>query len=223
MCGLGDAGISGQSTLLKQTTARINDTVSELWAVIFQAYGGWTYDDKNQTDLPESTTDLVAGTTKYALASNMLTVNRVEVTDSGGNVRRLVSLPQEQIEGVGLASFQPMLQGAPQFYRLTDGVIEVLPAPKENVTDGLCVYFERDSVQFVSTDTTKTPGFASPFHRLIPIGTSIKWYKIKQPKSATLRELKEDYSDGIEQLREYYEQRWRDYRPRLTSPQVDWR
>lgn len=199
--------------------------MSEIWSWIFQSYGGWTYDDSNHSDLPESTTDIVAGQSKYALASNMLTVNRVEVTDVGGNVLRLTSLPQEQVEGVGLADLGPLLNGggSPQYYRLTDGVIQLFPTPPENVTDGLAVYFERDSVQFASTDTTKTPGFASPFHRLVPISASIKWYKAKQPKSATLQELKEDWAKGEDDVRAYYTQRWRDYRPRLNPPRHDWR
>lgn len=208
--------------LLKQFTAKINDTVSQIWSWIFQSYGGWTYDDSNYTDLPESTTNLVAGQTKYALASDMLTVNRVEVTDSTGNVRKLKSIPQEQIAGVGIAQFAPPLYGFPAYYRLTDGVIEILPAPSVNVTDGLAVYFERDSVQFASTDTTRTPGFASPYHRLVSVGASIKWYKVKQPSSDTLKELKEEYALGEQDLRQYYQQRWRDYRPRLQTPGVDW-
>lgn len=225
ICGLGDAGISGQSTLLKQFTARINDAVSSIWSIIFQSYGGWQYDDSNQSDLPESTTNLVAGQTKYALASNMLTVNRVEVTDTGGNVTRLTPLPAEQVEGVGLASIPQLIaeNGWPQFYRLTDGVIELFPAAPSAVTDGLAVYFERDSVQFASSATTTTPGFASPFHYLVPIIASIKWYKAKQPKSATLQELKDDWAKGEEDLRAYYTQRWRDYRPRLNTPWHDWR
>lgn len=209
--------------MLKQFTAKCNDTVSEIWSWIFQSYGGWTYDDSNNTDLPESTTNLIAQQSKYALASDMLTINRIEVTDTGGTVRRLVSIPQEQIEGVGIASFSPSLYGAPQFYRVEDGIIELLPAPPSSVTDGLCVYYERDSVQFLYTDTTKTPGFASPFHRLVHIGASIKWYKAKQPKSATLGELKEDFAQGEANLREYYSQRWRDYRPRINPPQHSWR
>jgi hypothetical protein len=155
----------------------------------------------------------------------MLTINRVEVTDPGGNVRRLSPLPQEQVEGVGLASLPALLNGGgtPLYYRLTDGVIELFPASTTAITDGLAVYFERDSVQFVSTDTTRSPGFASPFHYLAPVLASMKWYKAKQPKSATLAELKEDWAKGEDDLRQYYAQRWRDYRPRLNTPQQDWR
>lgn len=203
----------------------MNNTISEIWTWIFQSYGGWTYDDSNQTDLPESTTNLINGQATYALASNMLTVNRVEVTDSAANVVRLVPIPQEQVEGVGLANLGPLLNGggSPQYYRLTDGIIQLFPTPSENVTDGLCVYFERDSVQFVSTDTTKSPGFASPFHRLASVGASIRWYKAKQPKSATLQELKDEFAKGEDEVRQYYTQRWRDYRPKMATPWHDWR
>lgn len=196
--------------------------MDEIWSWIFQSYGGWQYDDSNQTNLPEAYTDLVASQSKYGLASEMLTVNRVEVTDAGGGIRRLVPVPQEQIEGVGISQFTPPLYGRPQFYRLSDGIIELIPAPPESVTGGLTIYFERAGVAFVSTDTTAQPGFASPFHRLVPIGASIAWYKNKSPKSETLKELKEDWAKGEDDLRQFYTQRWRDYRPKLNPPLVDW-
>lgn len=221
-CGLGDAGISGQSTLLKQFTSRINIVMSKVWAIIFQSYGGWQYDDGNQTDLPEATTDLVAGQQNYALDSQMLTVNRVEVTDSAGNIRKLDPLPQEQIEGTGILDATPATTGVPQFYNLTAGVIKLIPAPVEAVTGGLAVYFERSSVEFTSSDTTATPGFAKPFHYLIPLGTSLDWMKSKQADAPALKEFKEDWNDGLNALSEYYQKRWRDYRPRINTPPTDW-
>lgn len=198
--------------------------MAEIWSWIFEAYGGWQYDDSNQTDLPESYTDLVAGQSKYGLASEMLTVNRVEVTDSSGNTRRLIAKPQEQVEVVGLEQYAPFyVDGMPQVYRLTDGTIEVLPAPTENVDGGLTVFFERDGVSFASTDTTKTPGFASPFHRLVPIMASIAWLEIKQPNSKILVNLLNKKEIGMVELQNYYQQRWRDYRPRMEAVPQDWR
>lgn len=196
--------------------------MSKIWSIIFQSYGGWEYDDSNQTDLPEATTNLVAAQTNYSLDAQMLTVNRVEVTDTGGNVRRLEPLVQETVEGTGLSNLTPAAYGNPQFYRLTAGMIQVLPAPQASVTNGLCVYFERAGVAFVSTDTTKQPGFASTFHYMVPLGTEIDWLKSKQADSATLPELKEDWTKAEADLREYYQQRWRDHQPRVNTPQTAW-
>jgi hypothetical protein len=221
LCSLGDAGISGQPTLLKQFTAQVNNTVSRLWSLIFQAYGGWIYDDSNNTDLPQAYTNLVAGQRRYSLPSYALSILRVDVTDSGGLVRRLTPVPQEVID-IGIADFMQD-EGPPQFYRLMDGELELYPASLVAVTDGLEIFFERDSVQFVSTDTTRTPGFASPFHYLVPIGASIDHLRSKQASSAVLKELKEDMEKGEAKMTAYYNKRWRDLRPKISTPLTDWR
>ena len=81
----------------------------------------------------------------------------------------------------------------PMYYRLVNGTAQIYPAPNYTKTAGIKVLFDRDSVDFVTTDTTKTPGFASPYHEILPIGVSIEWLKIKQPQSPTLPQLQADY------------------------------
>ena len=205
---------------MKQFTAKANNAVSRIWAAIFQAYGGWIYDDSNQSDLPQAYTNIVAGQRRYALPSYALSIQRVEVTDAGGLVRRIDPLPLERV-AVGLAEFLNS-NGPPQYYRAADGELEIFPASAVNVTDGMELFFDRDSVAFVSTDTTKTPGFASPFHYLVGVGASMEYLKAKQPKGGTLAELKEDWRTGLLELVAYYNKRWRDLRPQMTTPEVDW-
>lgn len=200
----------------------MNNTVSRLWGLIFQAYGGWVYDDSNQTDLPQAYTNLVADQRRYSLPSYALSVLRVDVTDASGLVRRLEPLPQERITQTGVADFLPD-SGPPMYYRLMDSELELFPASKVAVTDGLEIFFERDSVQFVSSDTTKTPGFASPFHYLVPIGASIDHLRSKQATSAVLKELKEDMKEGETKLVAYYNKRWRDLRPKIATQPMSWR
>lgn len=200
----------------------MNNTVSRLWGLIFQAYGGWVYDDSNQTDLPQAYTNLVADQRRYSLPSYALSVLRVDVTDASGLVRRLKPLPQERITQTGVADFLPD-SGPPMYYRLMDSELEIFPASKVAVTDGLEIFFERDSVQFVSSDTTKTPGFASPFHYLVPIGASIDHLRSKQATSAVLKELKEDMKEGETKLVAYYNKRWRDLRPKIATQPMSWR
>lgn len=207
--------------MLKQFTAQVNNTVSRLWALIFQAYGGWIYDDSNQTDLPQAYTDLVADQRRYTLPEYALSILRVDVTDASGLVRRLEPMPQERME-TGVAQFLPD-SGPPLYYRLMNGELEIFPASKVAVADGLEVFFERDSVQFVSSDTTKTPGFASPFHYLVPVGASIEHLRAKQASSAVLKELKQDMEKGEAKLVAYYNKRWRDLRPKIATMPMSWR
>lgn len=199
----------------------MNNAVSKIWSLIFEAYGGWVYDDSNQTDIPQAYTNLVAAQRRYQLPTYALSIQRVDVTDESGLVRKLEPIPQELITEVGVAGFMTD-DGPPRYYRLLNGEIEIFPASAVNVTNGLEVFFERDSVQFASSDTTKTPGFASPFHYLVPIIASIDYLMSKSAKSGTLKELKEERTIAEKKLVAYYNKRWRDLRPKVSTANETW-
>lgn len=207
--------------MLKQFTRHINTCSSKVWSWIFESYGGWIYDDGNETDLPQGATDLASGTSKYALPSEALTVNRIEVMDSAGNYVKLTPITQEMIAS-GIDEFQST-DGTPQGYRLIGNTVELFPAPSYNSTGGLKVYFDREAVAFASTDTTKAPGFASPYHNALAVGASLEWMKIKQPDHATIVHLKEDWARYERDIRQFYTERWKDYKPRMKRAKVNWR
>ena len=48
-------------------------------------------------------------------------------------------------------------------------MITIYPSANYASTDGLKVYYDREAVEFATDDTTKTPGFASPYHEILPI------------------------------------------------------
>lgn len=212
-CGLGDAGISGNATLLKYFTAFANQSLSEVWHSIFTT-SKWQFDDSNQTDLPQATTNLVSGTQKYALPTGALTIERIEIADSEGNFFVLTPLYLHEINEAVSEFFEG--GGSPRYYRLIGNTIELFPAPNYNYTNGLKVYFDRGMVTFASSDTTKTPGFASEYHDLVPTKTSIKWLRINKPDSATLQELKIEEARRMGELSEFYSGRWPDKKPVMT-------
>lgn len=205
---LGDTGISGDSAKLKDFTAYVNTVMRRLWHSIFEASGSWQYDDSNQTDLPQATTDLVSGTATYALPATALTVKRLEAKDSNGEWYVLKPLVIDEI-GEAIPEFFDV-DGDPSYYRLVGNTIELFAAPSYNSTGGLKVYYDRGSVAFASTDTTKTPGFASEYHDLVPVGASLEWLKIKQPQDATTARLAEDYASQLQQLNKFYNKRFSD-------------
>jgi hypothetical protein len=213
-CGLGDAGISGNSTLLKQFTNLNNIANSRIWHLLFMHNGGWKYDDSNNTDLPQATQDLTASTAKYALPTTALEVDRIEVKDASGTWRKLQPLNLEEITGA-IDEFYKT-DGFPAAYRLVGSTIELFPAPATasvTLTAGLKVYFVRGTSSFASSDTTKTPGFASEYHDMVPMKSSIEWLKINKPDSKTLLRLKEDDIKRELQLMEYETKKFRDKQP----------
>jgi hypothetical protein len=217
-CGLGDAGISGNSTRLKQFTALANIAMSEIWHLIFSCSSGWIYDDSNQTDLPQATQNLSAGTAKYALPSGALVIDRIEVMDSSGNYRKLKAIDAREID-IAIDELRDT-DGLPQYYRLIGQTIELFPAPAAasvTTTAGLKVYFERGGVSFDSTDTSDIPGFASEYHDLVPIKTSIKWLQVNKPDSNTLISLKTDEIKRETQFVEYQNLKFKDKKPLIVT------
>lgn len=211
---LGDAYISGDTTRLRQVTATVNRISSRVWHLIFMSNGNWQYDDSSYTDLPSATTDIVSGTASYALPSDALTVQRVEAKDAGGIWQVLTPITKEMLQGQAVDEFMKD-NGALLYYRLTDGTIELFPASNYASSGGLKVYFDRGSVDFAYDATTATPGFASPYHEILPIGASIEWLKIKQPNSSTLPQLQADYLKLEKNIKEYYGARFKDLKPKI--------
>lgn len=211
LTSLGYGTISGDATLLKEFTTYANDVVSDIWAIIFSATGTWRWDDSNQSDLPQGVTNLVSGTYRYALPSTALTVERVEIKDANGNWIRLNPITKEK--GVAALGELETQNGTPRGYFLTGDTIEILPVPNYSSTGGLKVFFTRDAVDFVYNDTTKTPGFASPFHTAVAIGSAIIWLQINQPNSLTLPNLIKNYDKQTTQLEEFYSERFKDNNP----------
>jgi len=88
--------------------------------------------------------------------------------------------------------------------------IELFPAPNYASTGGLKLYFDRDSVDFAYTDTTKPPGFASPYHEAIAVGSAMEWLKIKLPTSGTLSFLREEWVKFESDIMKFYSLRNKD-------------
>lgn len=211
---LGYGNISGNTTKLKEFTNNVNTTMRRIWHKIFMSSGQWIYDDSNQSDLPQATTNLILGQSLYALPSDALTVKRVEYKDETGIWSEIHPFTLEDIPGAVEEYYKE--NANPVRYRLLDDTIELFPASDVNVTGGLKIYFERGSVSFVSTDTTKAPGFVSEYHDLVSIGASLEWLKIHLPTDGTTAQLKEDYIVGMDNLSKYYNRRFKDHKIVMT-------
>ena len=214
MTDLGSTYISGNTDRLREFTNRVNRVSNKIWHIIHTSTGNWSYDDGGYTDLPTATTDLVSGQSNYALPSDALTVKRIELKDKNDNWIRLNPITEENIPGA-IEEFHDV-DGDPVYYSLKNGVITLYPATNYNQSNSLKVYYERASVEFSYDDTTATPGFASPYHDMLPIGASIEWYKVKQPQSPTLPILLQDYARLELTLKEFYGRRFKDYVPKIS-------
>lgn len=213
MTDLGIGYISGDTNRLADMTATVNRVNSRVWHSIFLATGNWSYDDSNNNDLPVATTALVVDQDNYTLPTESLTVERVEVKDEDNNWYRLTPIITEGINGA-VDEFMDV-SGRPSYYRVLGNIVYLHPASDYAQDASLKVYYDRESASFTTADTTKTPGFASPYHEIIPIKASIEWLKIKQPQSPTLPILLADEQKIDLAITQFYARRYKDYKPKI--------
>lgn len=192
------------SYTLKDFARNSSERMRQIWSYIFQSKSGWKWDDSNNTDLPQAYTDLVNSQTRYALPEEALTVERIEVSDQSGNYKLVTILTQEEVDEAFPDFFKE--DGIPTYARIVNGTIELYSAPNYDYTAGLRVYFSRDVVNFVPTDTTKTPGFASPFHQMVAIGAALD-FAIARGMNDKVTLLTGMWAERVAQLQYYYSNR----------------
>lgn len=212
--GLGDGYISGDSAKLFEFTQHANHSLRKVWHTIFMSTGCWEYDDSNQSDLPQAITNLLDTQSRYALPTGALTVKRVEAKDSGDNWYKLKPLIRNDI-GEAIEEFNEN-DGLPRYYRLIGDTIEIFPASNYNKTGGLKVYFDRGSVEFASTDTTKETGIAGEYEDLIPLYASLQWLSINLAGDQRTAQIKEMFYTKLEELKQYYNRRFPAKKKRIT-------
>jgi hypothetical protein len=151
-----------------------NAAVRIITGVIHDAYGGWRYDDRNQTDLPRATSDLVSGQTNYALPTDSVGLAAVYIQNEADDEwTKLTPLALEEIPGAE-PSFEDT-NGNPWAYRMTNNSIVLYPPSSYSKDDAIMVEYDRDISSFATTDTTKSPGFDPLFHEAVP--TYMAWQK----------------------------------------------
>lgn len=149
-------------------TAVVNGALESLIGEIIKQDGTFQFDDSNFTTLPTGKADLVAGQKDYSFNVAMLNILRAKVKDINGIWRLLRPFDPSEID-IPTEEFMKT-DGLPQFYDKNGSSILLYPGPSAaytTLTEGLEVDFQRTGSLFVATDTTKEPGFASPYHEYL--------------------------------------------------------
>ena len=195
---LGDTGISGDATLLKQITGQINDYYMRATSLIMSADGMWKWDDANHTNSPTATTDLIADQTDYTVMGaipdvdkDWLQVERVNIKDESGNWYTLY--PKDRSKFSTPMSERVTTTGQPSSFDFDGTSIYLDATPSYTSTDGIELVFSRSPLEFASTDTTKRPGFATTYHEYLVLGPVYIWEKYKNVGNPeqTYRDIKE--------------------------------
>ena len=192
---------------------------------IYEADSLWTFDDSNLTDLPELTTTLVDSQADYALPSTTHKIIRVEVKDNGGNYIPVKPLDISEIPDATTEFEQT--DGLPAYYDIRGDSIWLYPAPAAasvTLAAGLKLYISRDISAFVSTDTTKVPGFKpETCHRILSLGAALDYWLVNDPGNLQkLQALKREINDLKKVLQEFHGARNMETKVRL-KPKLDYR
>jgi hypothetical protein len=204
---------------LADRTRNANQRMAMVWQMIFESYGGWQFMDDNVSDattgIPYANQNLTSGTGLYVLPTGSLTINQVSILNSGGNRENLVPITYEEFQKMGAdAGFTS--NSTPHYYILQGDVIRLLPIPNYSSTNGLRIYFDQGMSNFTAADTTKVPGFASIFHRMISIGAALD-YALARGLTERVTYLQNLWNDYEIRLKEFYSKRWKDRMPHRIS------
>jgi hypothetical protein len=216
-------GSDSTTYAIAQKTRNINAALDRVASLIMQSDGKWEWDDTNQTDLPIGTTTLTSGQQDYSIDTTYLKIRAVAIKDSVGTLHYLDRL-DEKSPTAGLQELMDSTKtsGTPTCYALLGNSIILDKKPNYTATGGLKVYFQRNVSYFASTDTTKVPGFAPMFHRILSLSAALD-YAIKHDLSEKIITRLQNRIDKIEAaLMEYYSSRDQDRRISLSLSQEDY-
>lgn len=207
--------------LINDRTRSINEWNSTVWSWIFEAYGGWFYMDDNTSDtstgIPTADQTITSGTSLYGIPTGALTIVGIQMkTTASGPFNNLIPMTYEEFLDRGGDGAFPS-SGVPMFYILQGDIIRLLPSPNFTLASALRVTFDQGMSAFVPGDTTKTPGFASVFHRILSIGPCLDYSMGRgTPEQITyFTALRNDYERRI---KSFYAKRFKARFPqRLTT------
>ena len=207
-------GASTTDYAVKDRTRNCNFGLDRVVALILKADQRWEWDDTNNTDLPIGTTSLVANQKDYGITgATYLKITKVICKDSNGTWRTLKPMDKNSPEAKNLN--EQTNPGNPTHYDLIGNSIFLGPYPNYASTGGLRIFFQRNASYFTYTDTTKAPGFAQPFHRLIPLYASEDYLAAKGLIGDRLRAVQMKIATLEATLDKFYSTRNPEDQPRL--------
>jgi len=202
----GDSSDHSSDYPLADIARNVNRWYDKVVTKILQSDDRLEWDDTNKTDLPIARIDLVNGQQDYGItAATFLKIRKVDAYDSSGNPIPLTQINLDDLRGTADADFRSTA-GTPEFYRLQGSSIFLYPKPNYAYTQGLRIFYQRNVDYFTSTDTTKTPGFAEPFHRILSLGAAYDYAMITGMQDK-IKMFRSEINDLMNDMIEFYSSR----------------
>ena len=190
----------------------------EIVKVILMVYGGWIFDDSNNSGEPTASVNLLNDGTQFYAFATMQWLYGVEWSDANGTWTRLLPITLEEIKDMGYAETEFMkTAGVPMYYRPVKNGIKIYPASSVAVTNGLKALIGKDITPFTAASTSTSPGFDSlAGHETISVFMAMKHAQIN-----TLDSYAGYFSDwitGLGSIKSYYAQKFsREHPPKIRK------
>lgn len=196
---LGNGVISGDTTLLKQVTADINETLFELTSDIIISRDDFDWDDPYKTDYPIATTPLTLNRDYQFDNISFLKLKRVDVSWDGVNYYKAEPFDSSIYkDGLGndTETDTHFDKTNPRYDPKSFGFWLYPRATQSDVDAGgkVRIEYTRAYDEYVYTDTTKQPPIDRPWHDLIAIGASLRLPTLPNDQYTKLKGL---YGDRV--------------------------
>lgn len=191
LCNIGDGGISGDTTLLKQFTGYNNSAYHEIWMAIMSVDKNNKADDYNYTNYPDAPITMVLNQQDYTIPVAVTGGNVASFLRLGG-VYFLYNNERTYLTQMTADDVLSSTSGEPTKYKLNgQSIFFNCPLNQATLTKyGSLFYveFQRVPDAFLYTDTTQQPGFLETYHDLIPLKASAMYLLPKDLNLSTAYE-----------------------------------
>ncbi len=203
-------------------TRIINRWYEKIVGWILSTDGRWQWDDTNYTTYPIGTTNLVSGQQDYTYDPKHLRVTRMEIKTPSGQWQWLQPIDQNDDRWRSITQLGSQ-GGVPQYYDKLSNSAFLYPTPNYSQAASLKVYYQRTMDPFVATDTTKEPGFANIFHKLLAWGASFEYAMANNLNAQKLSVLKNEVQIQEDELKEFYSKKSKDEQLRIRVARRSYR
>lgn len=165
-----------------QMLVLINNAYNRVVSLIIKSDNKWQWDDSNQTDLPIATAGIFSGQKDYQLSTPFLKIIRTRIKDSSGNWK--VLKPIDQADQDYTYKQDSLTPGVPLYYDKYGVSVFLSPTPNYTQDSSIEVTYQRGPNEFTLGDFntgTKSPGFNSLYHDLIPLWAAFDYWIINDP------------------------------------------
>lgn len=233
--GANPGDVSGNATRLQAFTADVNVAMDDFVALAIRSSGTWQFDDSNQSDYPIITTDLKAGQRDYTFTTDgsgnlILEIYRVFIKNQAGVYQEVYPIDAQSDANTQSLTDGRETQGTPYRYDKTANGFFVDPVPSYDSTAGVKAYINREATYFASIDTTKKPGVPGIFHKYFYLKAAYAYAARKgmeiaggRLRNGAFTGLLMQVNDLESQIADYFGERERDVRHRLTTKPVGFR